>query len=551
MITPIALPGCIVDHVERGPEGLVVLARPRRDRCRCPSCGTPSSAVHSRYVRHPSDLPSFGERTRLQIEVRRFYCHRSSCPRRTFVEPLPRLLPHRARRTDRLGEAQARVGAALGGEAGSRLLGQLGMPASGDTVLRLLRRLPVPRRATPRVLGVDDWALRKGRTYGTILVDLERRRVVDLLPDRRAATLAGWLRRHRGVRTVARDRSTEYARGIALGAPRARQVADRWHLLLNLRQMAERWLAGVHHRLRHLPPVAGHRSSSVRRTGAFPRSRTEVAAGAVERNRRMALYEEVRRRHAAGEPPLALSRRMGLARGTVRKYAGAESFPERAVRAPGPSLLDPHIAHLEARLAAGCENAMALWRELRGLGYPGTARQVHRPLSPRRSKPSKHGPRPGGSTEIKGTADGGRAPALPSPRQIAWSLTRPRAQLTPEEDAAVQRIQQDPAAAAVSTLVRRFADLVRDRSLSATAPCRTPLTTLTKWLGDARRSGVAAVVTFANGLQGDGAAVKAALTTPWSSGQTEGQVNKLKLLKRQTFGRAGFDLLRRRMLLAA
>jgi transposase len=219
----------------------------------------------------------------------------------------------------RLAEAQARVGAALGGEAGSLLLGQLGMPAIGDTVLRLLRRVAVPRRPTPQVLGVDDWAVRKGRTYGTILVDLERRPVVDLLPDRRAATLAGWLRRHRGVRTVARDRSTEYARGIALGAPRARQVADRWHLLLNPRQMAERWLAGVHGRLRRLPPAVRHRPSSARRTGAFPRNRGERAAGAEERSRRMALHDEVRRRHAAGEPLLALSRRMGLARGRVRK----------------------------------------------------------------------------------------------------------------------------------------------------------------------------------------------------------------------------------------
>jgi hypothetical protein len=443
------------------------------------------------------------------------------------------------------------VGATLGGKAGSRLLGQLGMPASGDTVLRLLRRVPVPKPPTPRVLGVDDWAMRKGRTYGTILVDLERRRVVDLLPDRRATTLARWLRRHRGVRTVARDRSTEYARGIALGAPRARQVADRWHLLLNLRQMAERWLAGAHGRLRRLPPVAGRRPSPARRAGAFPRSRSERAPGAEERNRRMALYEEVRRRHAAGEPLLALSRRMGLARGTVRKYAGAESFPERAVRAPGPSLLDPYVDHLEARLAAGCENAMALWRELRGLGYPGTPKQVHRWLAPRRSRPSKYGPRRGNIIEAARAAADGSSSALPSPRQIAWALTRPGERLTPDEGAAIQRIQQDPTAAAVLTLVRRFADLVRGRSLGATTPCRAPLTVLKGWLRDAQRSGVAAVVTFANGLQGDGAAVKAALTTPWSSGQTEGQVNKLKLLKRQTFGRAGFDLLRRRVLLAA
>ena len=377
--------------------------------------------------------------------------------------------------------------------------------------------------------------------------------MVDLLPDRSAPTLADWLRRHRGIRTIARDRSTEYARGIGLGAPRAVQVADRWHLLLNLRQMVERWLAGAHGRLRRLPPTPGQRPDSAQRTSAFPRSRAERAASADSRARWKALYDEVRRRHAAGEPLLTLSRRMGLARGTVRKFAQAESFPERAVRAPGPSILDPHLAHLEARLAAGCENAMALWRELRARGFPGTPRQVHRWLSPRRTTPSKYGPQRRQDAEAVpapcSVSDG--APALPSPKQLAWSLTRPRDKLTEDETAAIARLEQDAEAATVAALVRRFADLLRGCCLGSKAPCRAPLTTLKAWLSDALKSGVAAVATFAAGLQQDGAAVKAALTTPWSSGQTEGQVGKLKLLKRQTFGRSSFDLLRRRVLLAA
>ena len=170
------------------------------------------------------------------MAVRRLYCRNPACLRQTFVERLPGLIAPHAHRTLRLAAAQGRVGVALGGEAAGRMLRHLGMPASGDTVLRLVRRLPLPRCPAPRILGVDDWALRKGATYGTILVDLERHRVVDLLPDRSAPTLADWLRRHRGIRAVARDRSSEYARGISLGAPQAVQVADRWHLLLNLRQ---------------------------------------------------------------------------------------------------------------------------------------------------------------------------------------------------------------------------------------------------------------------------------------------------------------------------
>jgi hypothetical protein len=504
-------------------------------------------------VRRPADLPCLGRQVRLELAIRRLYCRNPACARQTFVERLPGLVAPRAQRTRRLADAQGRVGVALGGAAGARLLDHLSMPASSATVLRLMRGLPLPRRAAPRVLGVDDWAWRKGRSYGTILVDLERRRVVDLLPDRSAATLAEWLRRRRSIRTVARDRSTEYARGIGLGAPRAVQVADRWHLLLNGRQMAERWLAAAHGRLRRLPPVPSSEPRPAQRTVAFPRSRAEQEAGVESRARWKALYEEVRRRLADGEPLLAISRHMGLARRTVRKFADAESFPERAVRAPGPSILDPYLAHLEARQAEGCENAMALWREVRERGFPGTSRQIHRWLGPRRTTASKYGPNRAGPTLAAPAPadDSPCAPALSSPKRLAWSLTRPREGLSNDENADLARLEQDPEAAVVAGLVRRFADLVRGCGLGAKARCGAPITTLERWLGDATRSGVAAVTTFALGLQQDGAAVRAALTTSWSSGQTEGQVGKLKMLKRQTFGRSSFDLLRRRVLLAA
>jgi transposase len=209
----------------------------------CPDCGTASQAVHSRYPRHPADLPSLGSEVHLHLCVRRFYCRNPACARITFAEPIPDLLAPRARRTRRFATAQGRIGVTCGGEAGTRLLHILGMPTSPDTVLRLVRAIPLPAHAPPQFLGVDDWARRKGQTYGTILVDLEEHRVVDLLPDRMAQTLATWLQEHDTVSVIARDRSTEYARGASLGAPEAIQVVDRWHLLQNLREMIERWLA--------------------------------------------------------------------------------------------------------------------------------------------------------------------------------------------------------------------------------------------------------------------------------------------------------------------
>jgi hypothetical protein len=249
-----------------------------------------------------------------------------------------------------------------GAEAGARLLKPLEMPASPDTLLRLMHRAPLPAEKKPRVLGVDDWALRKGRTYGSILVDLEAHRVVDVLPDRSASTVSQWLQRHRGVQVITRDRSIEYARAAQAGAPKAQQVADRWHLLLNGRHMVERWLTGAHARLRALPFLPKPSASSRPRRSSFPRTRSEVGAGEESRARRLTTYQEVRRRHLAGEPLLTLSRALKLARGTVRKYAPAKAFPERAVRAPRPSLLDPHLEHLAQRHAEGCENALLLWR---------------------------------------------------------------------------------------------------------------------------------------------------------------------------------------------
>jgi transposase len=223
-----SLPGCRILRVMcDSPNSLLVAAEARRDHARCPDCKTISTSAHSRYCRRPADLPISGQAVRLNLIIRRFYCHHPSCRRRTFAEPLPHLLGRHAQRTHRLAKAHARTGLALGGAPAARLLTHLAMPASARTLLRGVRGLPLPTQPRPNMVGVDDWALRKGRTYATLLVDLERRRPIDLLPDRSAPTLAAWLRRQPQIQLVARDRSTEYARGITMGAPGAVQVADR------------------------------------------------------------------------------------------------------------------------------------------------------------------------------------------------------------------------------------------------------------------------------------------------------------------------------------
>jgi transposase len=546
-------PDCRVEQVTRaGPERVELAVRATRPQAACPTCLTPSHAVHSWYRRHPADLPSLGHAVCLKLSVRRFYCRNQACPRQTFAEPLPALLTPRARRTQRLATAQAHVGIALGGEASARLLHRLAMPASADTVLRLVRGLPLPAVEAPRIVGVDDWALKKGQTYGTILVDLEARRVVDLLPERAALPVARWLEGHPSIELVVRDRSSEYARSATLGAPEAAQVADRWHLLYNLRQMLGRWLTGIHGRLEQLPPVAAEASPG-RRTQAYPRSRAEGAAAAESRARWLARYQAVRRRFQAGEKLLAISRAMGLARSTVRRYAYAERFPERAVRVPPPGILDPYLSHLEARLVQGCENAMALWRELRALGFSRTAKQVQRWVSQRRTGPAKSTPHRWRSAPAP--LPSARRPEavspLPSARQLAWLLVQAPDDLEDSEAAILARIGQDAEVARGIGLAQRLAELVRRCGVSCDQRLADPLPVLASWFADAGACAILAFETFAAGLQQDEAAVKAALTLPYSSAQAEGQIHKLKLIKRQMYGRANFDLLRHRVLLAA
>ena len=542
-----SLPGCRILRVMcDSPNSLLVAAEARRDHARCPDCKTISTSAHSRYCRRPADLPISGQAVRLNLIIRRFYCHHPSCRRRTFAEPLPHLLGRHAQRTHRLAKAHARTGLALGGAPAARLLTHLAMPASARTLLRGVRGLPLPTQPRPNMVGVDDWALRKGRTYATLLVDLERRRPIDLLPDRSAPTLAAWLRRQPQIQLVARDRSTEYARGITMGAPGAVQVADRWHLLFNARQMVERWLSRAHPRLKQLP-LSPPPAPSTRRSQAYPRAPSEALARTAARGRWEALYEEVQRRRAAGQSLRRISRETGLARATVRKYAFSSSFPRHGLRGPAPSILDPCLDHLHARLEAGCENAMQLWREACDLGFAGTPKQVQRWLSERRSRPAKTTIRRWKARPAQPEA---ASPALPSPQQLSWLLLRKAKELSSGEAALVARVRQDDEAATVVNLAHRFCNIVRCASIRERQDGSAPKA-FDAWLAEARRCGVRVVESFATSLDQDGAAVQAALTLPWSSGQAEGQINRLKLLKRAMYGRASLDLLRRRFILTS
>jgi transposase len=519
----------------------VIHVEARRDMktARCPSCGRRSRRVHSRYTRRITDEPLGVRHVVVHLRVRRFLCRNTTCPRRTFAEQAPVLAPRYARRSALLTGTLQHIGVALGGRPGARLSGSLRRPVSRTTLLRLVRGLPLPEAPPVRVLGVDDWARKRGCTYGTILIDQERHTVVDLLPERTATALAAWLRAHPGVEIIARDRAGAYADGARRGAPGATQVADRWHILVNLREALERLLARKHAAVRAAadevlavpspaPPTADGPTLPV--PGAADHTTRAHCDQQERRARRYQRFEAVQALHRQGVGVHQIARTLGIGRNTVRRFLRAEGFPERQPRRPGRTFLTPYEPYLRERWDAGCHNIAALWREVRARGYAGGYSALYAHLVRWRDQDGSTARSPSSS------------PRRFSVRQATWLLLRDPDELAPVERAYLDALgQRCPEADGAGRLARSFVTLVRDRDQTALAP----------WAEAAELSDLPELRGFAAGLRRDWAAVTAGLELPWSSGQTEGQVNRLKLLKRQMFGRAGFDLLRRRLLLAS
>jgi transposase len=513
----------------------------------CPRCAMPSSSVHSRYQRQLTDLPWGARPVRLQLTVRKFVCRNPRCQRRIFTERVPELVALYSRKTHRLVTVLQAIGLALGGQAGSRLTRRLGLPTSRDTLLRLVRRLPPPVIPPLRAIGVDDWAHRKRQHYGTIVVDLERRQPVALLHDREAETLAGWLRAHPGVTIIARDRMKAYIDGARAAAPQATQVADRFHLLQNLAKALDqvfsahgKVLKAVSDALSHTPVVQpdGQTAIPVPPSTPTPQAQTQAAQ---RRSRRLVTYEQVWSLHRQGWSNRAIAQQLGIGRMTVVRYLQAPTFPERKGRSDaGKSVLTPYKERLLKRWNAGCREALQLVRDLQRHGYPGSyptvARYAQRlrqaqGLQPRERRLGQTLPR---VIELQ------QRP-LTTRRATRLVLKRPRQRTNADAQLLAQLQSQHRDVAVAIEFAQDFCALVRERQADG----------FDHWLARALGSGVAPLRRFATGLRADYEAVKAGLRLPWSNGPVEGHINRLKMLKRQMFGRAKLDLLSRRFLRAA
>ncbi|WP_254396457.1 ISL3 family transposase [Streptomyces sp. AC512_CC834] len=485
---------------------------------RCPSCGGPGRRRHSTYWRTLAERPLAGKKLWIRLRVRRLFCDRARCRRTTFVEQVPGLSERYVRSSIGLKQWLRDVAVELGSRAGERLCRKLSIAAGRTRLLGLLEAPEVPERA-PRVLGVDEFTF--GRTYGTVLVHVETDRVVDLLPDRTSETFAAWLREHPGAVIICRDRATAYTRAIKEATPEAIEVADRWHLLQNLSAAVEETCHQHRSCLRkHVeqeepppePPVIDLPVPELPRTPLVERTRDR--------------YADVHRLLERKWTISAIARHIGRDRKTVRRFkttpldellASAVDFGIHKAK-----LLEPFKPYLNSRFAAGCTSGTRLFHEIRERGYTGSIQVVRRHLAKLR----------------KGTAEPVRAD-IPSPRRITSWIMRPRETLTDRELEKLIDVRiACPDIARACDLARCFRDLLVNRRGGM----------LLEWIRQAELDAPVPVRSFAGFLRQNLDAVTAGLTLEWSSGKVEGNVNRIKTLKRAMYGRASFRLLRIRIL---
>jgi transposase len=530
--TPLlALPeGMLIDEIQITEQGVIITVIATHPTSCCPLCSETSSCLQSHYRRILRDAPCAGRQVQLFLTVRKFYCRNALCSRKVFTERLPAFVEPWARMTIRHCQQITSIGLATCGKGGVRLAARLGTQTSRQTILRRIMALPDTPAGSILFLGIDDFSFRRGLRFGTILVNLESRRVVDLLPNREAATSAAWMRHQLDLMAVSRDRGGAYASAAAQGAPQAMQCADRFHLMKNLGEAVEDLLA------RHLSASRKHQvevaleeqTPAWRETRQARCSQKPEEILSVYQQDRRALYQQVISLREQAMTQSAIAQQIGINLRTVQRWLAADAFPERT-RQRYVSQLDPYLPYLFQRWAQGCHNIACLFRELVARGYQGSYASVRDNLVRRLQFDGRKTPVDSSS----------KAPALATSRQAAFLLLRRPEKLRVEEQETLIKLRQiDPEVDLAYDLAQQFVHLLRTRTGED----------LDTWLDQVESSHLPELQSFAAGVEKDKDAVRNGLSWWINNGMVEGHVNKLKLIKRQMYGKAGFPLLRQRVL---
>ncbi|ECF2367384.1 ISL3 family transposase [Salmonella enterica subsp. enterica serovar Mountpleasant] len=510
-----------------GSDGITLHLRATRKTAQCPECLKRSRSVHSCRRRRIQHLPCSGRTLWLIFAVRHWYCRNPSCSRKIFAESLAPFAGPQQQSSALLQNLQHQLGLIAGGEAGRRAAVASGIQISPDTLLRRVVQAPEQTENRTRHVGIDEWAWHRGHRYGTLIVNLDTHRPLVLLPGREQRTLTAWFKKYPEIQVVSRDRGGIYSMAAREGAPQARQVADRWHLLKNIGDALERMM------YRHMPLIrlvaselSPKKSPEPEPSVPAPTLRRPERLKQQTRNKRHQRWTEVMALHNKGCGFREISRITGLSRVTVSRWVQSGAFPEISTRPPKRGLLDPWRKWMEEQRESGNYNASQIWREMVMKGFTGSETIVRDAVARWRK---------GWLPPVAATT------RLPSAsRASRWLM--PWRIIRDEENYASRFIglmcEKEPQLKIAQQLALDFYRILKTKNKQQ----------LSRWFSNVSKSGPVELQRVAAGMEADAAAIYEAITSRWSNGVVEGHVNRLKMLKRQMYGRAGFELLRRRVM---
>lgn len=505
-----------LDAVQTGGLGLTVMVASTVKETACPDCQTVSSRIHSRYTRTVADLPWAGFLLVLRLLTRRFFCDVSGCSRKTFAEPFGPALPSYARRTLRLSNRLRAIAFATSGQGGARLAHQMAMPISPRTLLRLMHATPPAPLPEPQAVGLDDWAWKKGRTYGTICVDLDRHQPIELLPERSPELVAAWLKTHPEIEVITRDRGIPYIEGATRGAPQALQIADRWHLLQNLSEALTTYFGHHHHLLNQVADeLAAAETDPTRGMHPVPtldgitKNPRSEPAGQRWHARAREVYEQIQELRRQDVDVTTIARKVGVSRQTVYRSLN-RSVPPPRMHGQGSRVhvLEPFKEHVVQRWNEGCRNARQIWCELQAQGYEHSSRPVAWFMAELRKETGSG--RGWATVEAAAVYDVESNRKRPlTARQAAHLIVMRAEKRTAWEEKYYRRLcETDPKIGGVVALASDFTEMVRQRQGVR----------LEQWLVQAETSKVAELCSFAASLRKDHRAVQAGLSLLYSNG---------------------------------